>query len=59
MRALPRPVALLRAATCASVVFVIIGVLLGVYPWKCGMSLADMDLEGTPVAVSKRMLGSR
>jgi hypothetical protein len=38
---------------------VIIGVLLGVHPWKCGMSLADMDLEGTPVAVNKRMLGSR
>jgi hypothetical protein len=44
--ALPRPVALLGAATRASVVVVILGVLLGVDPWKCGTSLADMDLEG-------------
>ena len=36
----------------------ILGVLLGVDPWQCGPSLADMDLEGTPEAVTKRMLGS-
>jgi opine dehydrogenase len=36
----------------------ILGVLLGVDPWKCGPSLADMDLEGTPQAVKKRVLGS-
>jgi hypothetical protein len=35
----------------------ILGVLLGVDPWKCGPSLADMDLEGSPEAVQKRMLG--
>jgi len=35
----------------------ILGVLLGVDPWKCGPSLADMDLEGTPEAVKQRMLG--
>ena len=35
----------------------ILGVLLGVDPWKCGPSLSDMDLEGTPEAVKKRMLG--
>jgi hypothetical protein len=34
-------------------------VLLGVDPWNCGPSLADMDLEGTPEAVMKRMLGLR
>jgi opine dehydrogenase len=36
----------------------ILGVLLGVDPWKCGPSLADMDLEGSPAAVQKRVLGS-
>jgi opine dehydrogenase len=35
----------------------ILGVLLGVDPWKCGPSLADMDLQGTPEAVKKRVLG--
>jgi len=35
----------------------ILGVLLGVDPWKCGPSLADMDLEGRPEAVKKRVLG--
>jgi opine dehydrogenase len=35
----------------------ILGVLLGVDPWKCGPSLADMDLAGTPKAVKKRALG--
>ena len=35
----------------------ILGVLLGVDPWKCGPSLADMELEGLPEAVKKRMLG--
>ena len=35
----------------------ILGVLLGVDPWKCGPSLADMDLGGTPETVRKRMLG--
>jgi opine dehydrogenase len=35
----------------------ILGVLLGVDPWKCGPSLADMDLEGPPGAVKKRVLG--
>lgn len=35
----------------------ILGVLLGVDPWKCGPSLADMDLAGTPDAVKKRALG--
>jgi opine dehydrogenase len=37
----------------------ILGVLLGVDPWKCGPSLADMDLEGSPQAVKKRVLGLR
>jgi len=37
----------------------ILGVLLGVDPWKCGPSLADMDLEGSPQAVRKRVLGVR
>jgi opine dehydrogenase len=37
----------------------ILGVLLGVDPWRCGPALADMDLEGTAEAVKKRMLGSR
>jgi len=35
----------------------ILGVLLGVNAWKCGPSLADMDLVGTPDAVERRMLG--
>jgi opine dehydrogenase len=35
----------------------ILGVLLGVDPWKCGPSLADMDLEGTAESVKERMLG--
>jgi opine dehydrogenase len=35
----------------------ILGVLLGVDAWKCGPSLADMDLEGPPAAVKKRVLG--
>jgi opine dehydrogenase len=33
----------------------IFGVLLGVDPWKCGPSLTDMDLQGGPEAVKKRM----
>lgn len=37
----------------------ILGVLLGVDPWRCGPSLADMDLEGSPDAVTKRVLGLR
>ena len=37
----------------------ILGVLLGVNPWKCGPSLADMDLEGLPETVKRRVLGSR
>jgi opine dehydrogenase len=32
--------------------------LLGVDPWKCGPSLADMDLQGSPEAVKKRVLGA-
>jgi opine dehydrogenase len=36
----------------------ILGVLLGVDAWKCGPSLVDMDLEGKPDAVRKRVLGS-
>ena len=35
----------------------ILGVLLGVDPWKCKPSLADMDLAGSPDDVKKRMLG--
>ena len=35
----------------------ILGVLLGVDAWKCGPSLADMDLEGSPQAVKNRVLG--
>jgi opine dehydrogenase len=35
----------------------ILGVLLGVDPWKCGPSLADMDLRGSPEAVKKRVVG--
>jgi opine dehydrogenase len=35
----------------------IFGVLLGVDPWRCGPSLADMDLQGSPEAVKKRVLG--
>ena len=35
----------------------ILGVLLGVDAWKHGPSLADMDLEGTPEQVKKRVLG--
>jgi opine dehydrogenase len=35
----------------------ILGVLLGVDPWQCGPSLADMDLEGPPDAVKRRVLG--
>lgn len=35
----------------------ILGVLLGVNAWKCGPSLADMDLVGKPDAVVQRMLG--
>jgi opine dehydrogenase len=37
----------------------ILGVLLGVNPWRCGPSLADMDLEGSPDAVMNRVLGLR
>jgi len=37
----------------------ILGVLLGVDPWRCGPSLADMDLQGTPEAVKKRALGAQ
>ncbi|MCC6532376.1 MAG: NAD/NADP octopine/nopaline dehydrogenase family protein [Burkholderiales bacterium] len=36
----------------------ILGVLLGVDPWRCGPSLADMDLAGSPLAVMARALGS-
>ena len=35
----------------------ILGVLLGVDAWKSGPSLADMDLEGSPDAVKRRVLG--
>jgi opine dehydrogenase len=35
----------------------ILGVLLGVEPWKCGPSLRDMELDGTPETVKKRVLG--
>lgn len=35
----------------------VFGTLLGVDPWKCGPSLTDMDLAGTPEAVKKRVLG--
>ncbi|HSC08150.1 MAG TPA: NAD/NADP octopine/nopaline dehydrogenase family protein [Steroidobacteraceae bacterium] len=35
----------------------ILGVLLGVDPWRCGPSLADMDLQGAPEAVKRRVLG--
>jgi len=35
----------------------ILGVLLAVDPWRCGPSLADMDLAGPPEAVKKRVLG--
>jgi len=35
----------------------VLGVLLGVDAWKCGPSLADMNLVGAPDAVEKRMLG--
>ena len=35
----------------------VFGVLLGVDTWKCGPSLKDMDLEGTPEAVKKRIVG--
>jgi hypothetical protein len=35
----------------------ILGALLGVDPWKWGPSLADMDLEGAPEAVKRRVLG--
>jgi opine dehydrogenase len=35
----------------------VFGTLLGVDPWKCGPSLADMDLAGTPASVKKRVLG--
>lgn len=37
----------------------ILGVLLGVDAWKCGPSLAAMDLAGSPESVTKRMLGLR
>jgi opine dehydrogenase len=37
----------------------ILGVLLGVDTWQYGPSLADMDLEGSPDAVKKRVLGTR
>jgi len=36
----------------------IFGTLLGVDPWKCGPSLADMDLQGSVDAVKKRVRGS-
>ena len=36
----------------------ILGVLLGVDPWQCRPSLADMDLVGSPGEVKKRVLGS-
>lgn len=34
----------------------VFGVLLGVDPWRCGPSLADMDLQGPPEVVRKRVL---
>src|SRR5688572_21614626 len=37
----------------------IIGVLLEIDAWTSGPSLADMDLEGKPETVRKRVLGSR
>ncbi|MCC7485993.1 MAG: NAD/NADP octopine/nopaline dehydrogenase family protein [Burkholderiales bacterium] len=37
----------------------ILGVLLGVDAWRCGPSLADMDLAGSPQAVRERVLGAR
>jgi hypothetical protein len=37
----------------------VLGVLLDVDPWRCGPSLADMDLQGSPEAVKKRVLGLR
>ena len=37
----------------------ILGVLLGVNPWQWGPSLADMDLDGAPDVVKKRVLGAR
>lgn len=36
----------------------IFGTLLAMDPWACGPSLADMDLQGKPEAVMKRVLGS-
>jgi hypothetical protein len=36
----------------------VFGALLGVDPWKCGPSLVDMDLQGSPETVKKRALGS-
>jgi opine dehydrogenase len=35
----------------------VFGVLLGVDPWRWGPSLKDMDLDGTPETVKKRVLG--
>jgi len=35
----------------------ILGVLLGIDPWHCGPTLADMDLAGAPDAVVRRALG--
>ncbi len=35
----------------------ILGVLLGVDPWRWGPSLADMDLVGTPAEVKQRAPG--
>jgi len=35
-----------------------LGVLLGVDPWQCGPSLSDMELQGSPETVRKRVLGS-
>jgi opine dehydrogenase len=35
----------------------VLGVLLGVDPWACGPSLADMDLAGTSETVKRRALG--
>ncbi len=37
----------------------ILGVLLGVDAWSHGPSLKDMDLDGNPEAVKKRVLGGR
>lgn len=37
----------------------ILGVLLDIDPWTYGPSLAEMNLDGTPESVTKRVLGAR